>query len=75
MGHAICAGDRHVTPWLTIMGKSAPAVPVVEVLLRRAGDEVGGRPGRGAARDGGHVTTAQQPANSLASHDPLAVLG
>jgi hypothetical protein len=33
-------GDRHVTPWLKILGKGAPAAPVVEVTLRRSGPEL-----------------------------------
>jgi len=33
-------GDRHVTPWLTIIGKYAPTVPILEVELRRSGDEL-----------------------------------
>ncbi|GFH18186.1 COX2_CUA domain-containing protein, partial [Haematococcus lacustris] len=33
-------GDRQLTPWLTIMGKGAPSVPVVEVVLRSSGSEL-----------------------------------
>lgn len=33
-------GDRYVTPWLKIIGNGVPVVPVVEVLLTKAGDEL-----------------------------------
>uniref|UniRef100_A0A7S0X0S9 Transmembrane 9 superfamily member n=1 Tax=Chlamydomonas leiostraca TaxID=1034604 RepID=A0A7S0X0S9_9CHLO len=33
-------GDRHLTPWLKVIGKGAPPVPVVEVELRRSGEEL-----------------------------------
>lgn len=45
-------GDRHLTPWLTIIGKHAPVPPFVEVELVRTGNTIksGGcpqqRPGR-----------------------------
>lgn len=29
-----------MTPWLKVLGKGAPAVPVVEVELRRSGEEL-----------------------------------
>eukprot|EP00967_Tisochrysis_lutea_P048523 scaffold59288_cov23-Tisochrysis_lutea.AAC.1 len=34
------AGDRHLTPWLKVMGKGAPTAPLVEVVLRRSGQEL-----------------------------------
>ncbi|KAG1680941.1 hypothetical protein FOA52_009900 [Chlamydomonas sp. UWO 241] len=33
-------GDRHVTPWLKVLGPGALPVPVVHVTLRRAGEEI-----------------------------------
>ncbi len=33
-------GDRHVTPWLTIIGKHAPLPPFVEVELVRTGNTI-----------------------------------
>lgn len=34
------AGDRHLTPWVPLLGQDAPAVPLVEVTLRRSGEEL-----------------------------------
>lgn len=36
------AGDRVLTPWLTVLGKGLDGMPLVEVQLRRAGDELKG---------------------------------
>jgi hypothetical protein len=36
------AGDRVLTPWLTVLGKSVEGMPLLEVQLRRAGDELKG---------------------------------
>ncbi|MEW5302798.1 MAG: hypothetical protein WDW36_005545 [Sanguina aurantia] len=33
-------GDRHMTHWLSVIGKRAPEVPLVEVVLRRSGSEL-----------------------------------
>jgi hypothetical protein len=35
-----CAGDRHPTQWLKLVGSGAPGVPMVHVTLRRAGGEL-----------------------------------
>lgn len=35
-------GDRILTPWLTIIGKNVDGMPLLEVQLRRAGDELTG---------------------------------
>lgn len=32
------AGERHITPWLQLIGRAAPATPYVEVTLVRSGD-------------------------------------
>lgn len=32
--------DRFVTPWLAILGRRAPSVPMLEVHLTRAGEEL-----------------------------------
>ena len=37
-----CAGDRILTPWLTVIGKGLDGMPLVEVQLKRAGDELQG---------------------------------
>lgn len=34
------AGERHVTPWLTITGKRAPEVPLLQVRLIRSGPDL-----------------------------------
>lgn len=39
-------GDRVLTPWLTVMGKHVDGMPLVEVTLRRAGDELKGAAAR-----------------------------
>jgi hypothetical protein len=39
---AIAAGDRILTPWLTVMHSRLDGMPLVEVQLRRAGDELKG---------------------------------
>jgi hypothetical protein len=36
------AGDRILTPWLTVLGRGLDGMPLVEVQLRRAGDELKG---------------------------------
>lgn len=36
------SGDRLLTPWLTVLGKNVEGMPLVEVLLRKAGDELRG---------------------------------
>lgn len=36
------AGDRVLTPWLTVIGRHVDGMPLVEVTLRRAGDELTG---------------------------------
>ncbi|KAG2496464.1 hypothetical protein HYH03_005291 [Edaphochlamys debaryana] len=33
-------GDRHLTPWVALLGEDAPTVPLVEVTLRRSGEEL-----------------------------------
>ncbi|KXZ55020.1 hypothetical protein GPECTOR_3g182 [Gonium pectorale] len=33
-------GDRHLTPWVPLLGEGAPAVPLVVVTLRRSGEEL-----------------------------------
>ncbi|PNW88892.1 hypothetical protein CHLRE_01g049450v5 [Chlamydomonas reinhardtii] len=33
-------GDRHLTPWLPLLGEGAPAVPLIIVTLRRSGEEL-----------------------------------
>ncbi|WIA28912.1 hypothetical protein OEZ86_011436 [Tetradesmus obliquus] len=35
-------GDRVLTPWLTVLGKGVEGMPLLEVQLRRAGDELKG---------------------------------
>eukprot|EP00878_Enallax_costatus_P028335 GHUV01030598.1.p1 GENE.GHUV01030598.1~~GHUV01030598.1.p1 ORF type:complete len:223 (+),score=25.62 GHUV01030598.1:877-1545(+) len=35
-------GDRILTPWLTVIGKNVEGMPLLEVQLRRAGDELTG---------------------------------
>eukprot|EP00775_Hariotina_reticulata_P005645 gene5645-5884_t len=35
-------GDRILTPWLTVLGKNVEGMPLVEVELRKAGDELRG---------------------------------
>ena len=39
---ALAAGERYMTAWLTLIGKGAPEVPVLDVELRRSGDELMG---------------------------------
>jgi hypothetical protein len=40
---AVVAGDRILTPWLTVLGRGLDGgMPLVEVQLRRAGDELKG---------------------------------
>ena len=34
------AGDRHVTPWYTMIGKRAPRVPYLELEFVRSGDQI-----------------------------------
>ena len=36
------AGDRHMSSWITIIGKRGPQVPVLNVELRRSGEELMG---------------------------------
>lgn len=45
-------GDRHLTPWLPVIGKRAASPPYVEVELTRSGDSIvaGGAGLGGAAR-------------------------
>jgi hypothetical protein len=38
--HAV--GERIVTPWLTVIGRNVEGMPLVDVRLRRAGDELQG---------------------------------
>ncbi|GIL55624.1 hypothetical protein Vafri_11157 [Volvox africanus] len=33
-------GDRHLTPWVPLLGQGAPTLPLVQVTLRRSGEEV-----------------------------------
>lgn len=33
-------GDRHLTPWLPVLGEGAPAVPLIVITLTRSGQEV-----------------------------------
>ena len=35
-----CSGDRILTPWVKVMEGGSLQVPVLEVELRRAGDEL-----------------------------------
>eukprot|EP00882_Tetradesmus_deserticola_P023038 GHRQ01025069.1.p1 GENE.GHRQ01025069.1~~GHRQ01025069.1.p1 ORF type:complete len:177 (+),score=75.72 GHRQ01025069.1:623-1153(+) len=35
-------GDRVLTPWLAVLGKNVEGMPLLEVQLRRAGDELKG---------------------------------
>lgn len=50
--HCCCvAGDRILTPWLTVLGRGLDGMPLVEVQLRRAGDELKGV--RARVREGG----------------------
>lgn len=34
------SGDRHITPWIKVMGPGAPSAPVMMVELRHAGEEL-----------------------------------
>lgn len=40
--YVFVTGDRILTPWLTVMGKGLDGMPLIEVQLRRAGDELTG---------------------------------
>lgn len=33
-------GGRYLTPWVTIMGRGVPHVPLLKVTLRYTGDEI-----------------------------------
>lgn len=58
--HCCCvAGDRILTPWLTVLGRGLDGMPLVEVQLRRAGDELKGV--RARVREGGGATTLGWP--------------
>ena len=34
------AGDRHFTPWLKVLGRGAPKVPMVKMHLASRGSEL-----------------------------------
>jgi hypothetical protein len=55
-------GDRFLTPWLTVMGKRAPHVPLIEVELVRTARAVCARCG---LRRAGRVAT---PPAFVAAH-------
>lgn len=48
-----------MTPWLTVLGRGLDGMPLVEVQLRRAGDELKGV--RARVREGGGATTLGWP--------------
>lgn len=63
-------GDRHLTPWLSIIGKHAPLPPYVEVELVRTGNTIkSGRRMPGPSRLHAPVCAL---ASSMASRPPQA---
>jgi hypothetical protein len=34
------SGDRYVTPWIKLIGSGCPSVPILDILLTKAGDEL-----------------------------------